>query len=46
MYKVLIECKPDNHFSVNRAFMGYLKEEFDKENIPTPGNYLEIERKN
>ncbi len=46
LYKVLIECKPDNHFSVNRAFMKYLKEEFDKENIPTPGDYLEIERKN
>ena len=46
MYKVLIECKPDNHFSVNRAFMKYLKEEFDKEGINTPGDYLEIERKN
>ncbi len=46
MYKVLIECKPDNHFSVNRAFMKYLKEEFDKDGIAVPGDYLEIERKN
>lgn len=46
IYKVMIECSSESQFGINREFMKYLKEEFDKENIPTPGDYLEIERKN
>lgn len=42
IYKVQIDCKPDNHFTVNRAFMGYLKEEYDKNNIDVPSEYLEV----
>ncbi len=47
VYKVLIDCIPDGHFVVNRKFMGYLKEEFDKNNIKVPGDYIEVNnRKN
>ncbi len=42
IYKVSIDCKPDSHFAVNRAFMKYLKEEYDKNNIEVPSEFLEV----
>ncbi len=42
IYKVQIDCKPDNHFAVKRAFMKYLKEEYDNNNINVPSEYLEV----
>ena len=45
IYKVQINCKADHHFSVNREFMKCLKEEYDKNNIEVPADYLEINKK-
>ncbi len=42
IYKVEIDCLPNNHYGVNRAFMKYLKEEYEKNNINVPSEYLEI----
>ncbi len=42
IYKVEIDCKPDSHFQINREFFKYLKEEYDKNNINVPGEYLEV----
>ena len=44
IYKVEIDCEANNQFSVNRAFMKKLKEEYEKNNISVPGNYLEIKK--
>ncbi len=41
-YKVMIECSPESQFNINRKFMEYLKEEYDKLKISVPGEYLEI----
>lgn len=45
IYKVEVNCKANNHFSVNRAFMKYLKEEYAKENIQVPSDRLEVVKK-
>ncbi len=45
IYKVEIDCKADSHFQIKRAFMGYLKKEYDKNNIDVPGEYIEINGK-
>ena len=42
IYRVEIDCQAYNHFSVKRSFMKYLKEEYDKNKIEIPGDYLEI----
>ena len=42
VYKVMIECKAEQHYSVSRKFMEYLKEEFDNNNIEVPSEYLEV----
>ena len=42
LYQITIDCKPDNHFAANRAFMKYLKEEYEKNNINVPAEYLEV----
>ena len=44
IFKIEIDCKPDSHFQINRDFFGYLKEEYDKNNIKVPGEYLEIKQ--
>ena len=41
-YKVMIECSPESQFNINRKFMEYLKEEYDKLKVDVPGEYLEI----
>ena len=44
IYKVEMDCLANNHFAVNRAFMKYLKEEYEKNNINVPADYLEIKK--
>lgn len=44
-YSLIINCYPNNHFSVNRAFMKYLKEEYEKNKIEVPGEFLEVVKK-
>ena len=46
IYKVEIDCKPESHFQINREFFGYLKKEYDKNNIKVPGEYFEISNNN
>ncbi len=46
IYKVEIDCKPESHFQINRDFFGYLKREYDKNNIKVPGEYFEISNNN
>ena len=46
IYKLEIDCLSNNHFGVNREFMRLLKEEYDKNGIEVPGEYLEINNKN
>ena len=46
IYKVEVDCKPNNHYSVNRKFMALLKEQYDKENIKVPGDDLIIDNLN
>lgn len=43
-YKVLIECKSEHHYSVKRKFMELLKDEYTKNNIEVPGEYLEVKK--
>ena len=45
IYKVEIDCKPESHFQISRDFFGYLKKEYDKNDIKVPGEYLEIANK-
>ncbi len=44
IYKIEIDCKAESHFQINRNFFGYLKEEYDKNNINVPGEYFEIKK--
>jgi small conductance mechanosensitive channel len=42
VYKVEMDCMPNNHYGVNREFMKLLKNEYEDNNIEVPGNFLEI----
>ncbi len=42
VYKILIECEAEHQYQVNRAFMKYLKEEYDKMGIEVPSDMIEI----
>ncbi len=42
IYKIMIECSAESQFSINRKFMQYLKEEYDKNKIKVPAEYFEI----
>ena len=41
-YILYIECYKNKHYAVNREFMKLLKEEYDKNKIKVPGNFIEI----
>ena len=41
----MIECSSESQFGINREFMKYLKEEFDKNNINIPSELIEIKSK-
>ncbi len=45
IYKIEVNCKANNHYGVNREFMKYLKEEYEKENIKVPSERLEVIKK-
>lgn len=45
IYKVEIDCEPNNHYGVNREFMKLLKTEYEKNNIDVPSEYLEVKSK-
>lgn len=45
IYKIEIECLPNNHYSVNREFMKFLKEEYEKNKVNVPSDYLEVNLK-
>lgn len=42
IYKIEIDCLANSHYSVNREFMKLLKEEYEKNKIDIPSDYLEI----
>lgn len=42
VYKIEIECCANNQYSVNREFMKLLKEEYEKNGIDAPSEYLTI----
>lgn len=42
VYKIEIECSANNQYSVNREFMKLLKEEYEKNGIDVPSEYLTI----
>lgn len=42
VYKIEIECGANNQYSVNREFMKSLKEEYEKNGIDVPSEYLTI----
>ncbi len=44
IYKVEVDCEANNHYGVNRAFMKYLKEEYEKNNINVPSELIEIKK--
>lgn len=46
IYKIELDCKANNQYGVNRAFMKYLKEEYEKEKINVPNDRLEIIKSN
>ncbi len=45
IYKILIECDAEHQYQVNRAFAGFLKEEYDKIGIDVPSDIIEIKEK-
>ena len=45
VYKVEMDCVPNNHYSVNREFMKLLKNEYEINNIEIPGDFLEIKER-
>lgn len=42
IYKIEIDCVANNHYSVKREFMKLLKEQYEKNKIKVPSEYLEI----
>lgn len=45
IYKVMIEVISESQFKMNRIFMEYLKEEYEKLNINLPPEIVEIKNK-
>ena len=42
IYKIEIDCVANNHYSIKREFMKLLKEQYEKNKIKVPCEYLEI----